>query len=200
MAVPVPDTIPAYVPVLISVLALIGSVVSVWISVQNYRNAKREKSPLLHADVRSAGQPGWFRVSVSLRSRDNFGLHAKEIVVKRPLRSKIITMQQALAALPPKKPWAGYDLQVIPDISGATKRAECKLSVASAGSAGAFFHGIRMTDSDSHSAIFFVFAGERRWSKSLVLKASIFTVEPRERRIVITLKRTLPTERRIAND
>ena len=160
-----------YLPIVISVLALLVSGLSMWISFLVYRRAVQREQPLLTAKLTPFHQqPGWFKMNLRLESRSTHGWRC-DVIRFMTWGARGMT-------------WGDYgDVELIdpPPMRLTKKTLPLNMEVTRGGVPG-----------ESHTETLFVFVPPSKWRKTLFMRASLRSIEPIERTTEIAITRRLP--------
>lgn len=177
------------IPIGISALALVTSAVGTSIAVAAFRRTVAKERPLLTASIAAVEkQPGWYHCSVMLESRTNHGYRCEELQIKRPWRAKAIA-EEAARILPDG--FGNSDIVADLTLLPIARKVPMTLSVSNAGATRSGLMGQGSYQDDRGWERFLLFAPGCS-SKSLSMRVTLSSTEAIERRIKITILRTLP--------
>jgi hypothetical protein len=77
-----------------AILGAIGTWLGYRVAARAQAEAARSRRPTVVPTIAAVeAQPGWYYLSLSLRSRDNLGYRAEELRMKRPRRARLLNMR-----------------------------------------------------------------------------------------------------------
>jgi len=181
-----------WLPITISALALLISGVSAFISIKLYRHIVHSELPQMFATVRLlAGRPGWYRVELFLRSRSSCGWRAAKCQILKPRRARAISMSDAMQ----EDGAGGRGIGETLPSDAARRSLPLTLGVGKAGDSATYHDGPMHAPGDTNTEIIYVFVPPSiwsRWSSVLSIRISLLSIESVERRMNVTIVRTLP--------
>ncbi|MCK1693682.1 hypothetical protein [Bradyrhizobium sp. 144] len=186
-----PSSFVTYGPIAISVLALIVSGLSFWISRLNYQRAVLAERPVASATIRPIAQAGWYRVDLKVENRSPVSQRWTEVEFRRPRGTGAIAERDAYVKKADVN-MANALMNPLPqDQVKRTLRIDT-LMKQHGGQANMLLGHIKAAEGDTHVRSFVVFVPPSRRSKTLSMRVNLSSVEAVERETVIDIKRTLP--------
>lgn len=149
----------------ISTIALMLSLLGLWLHWLRWRVDVRNKRPLvtIKRSVRYPRLGRWTPYEIMVRSRDNQGWHAKCLRVAWPPSAKVMPAGAAKNT--------SYSVNASPhyvlEHENGKRRMDLNLRVAEAGRDAPYMGLIRLGDGDTHSVTLFVSASPSIWSRVL---------------------------------
>lgn len=180
-----------WVAIGIACAALVVSGGSLLIAYFNARRDIRSRQPLLTASVFPMGSlPGWYRLELSLKSRDSYGYSVERIKVVRPFGGRLLRERDGYVG-------SGSN-ESLKDATSLLQLAMRSVSpwlrVRSSGTEPARIRTLQLAPGDSHSTAFLLWGGRAEVARSrrLVLAVTLVRNAEDERRWTTKVRRTLP--------
>lgn len=124
---------------------------------------------------------------MTLTSRSSHGWRATNLRLKRPRSARILTWEQAHV-----RDKGSVKFKDLLPMEDATRDAPLSFSVTEAGREAPSFHGMRTGPGERHREEVFIYARRKWWSRKLLMKVTLLSIEPIERKMTIKIVRLLP--------